>query len=138
MFPRMRAGIEAAAPLPRIGVVRIAGALGNRPDMNIDVVNVPTLSVVFGSAAGEFGLAVLKRRTRGKATPAIGGLTLRPRWPRPFMRGELDKLPKRYEAHRTVRTLSNPSGQLSQNCLAAVQQFTYDGFFNIFWRHRDH
>src|ERR1700674_1898768 len=83
----------------------------------------------------------LKRRTRGKATPAIGGLTsisttLAP----PIMRGELDKLPKRYEAHRTVRTLSNPSGQLSQNCLAAVQQFAYelDGFFNIFWRHRDH
>jgi hypothetical protein len=53
MFARMRTGIEAAAPFPRIGVARIAGALGNRPDVNIAVVNVPTfLSVVFGSAGG--------------------------------------------------------------------------------------
>jgi hypothetical protein len=37
MFARMRSRIEAAAPFPRIGVVRIAGALGNRADMNIAV-----------------------------------------------------------------------------------------------------
>jgi hypothetical protein len=55
MLARMRARIEAAAPFPRIGVVRIADAFGNRPDMNIAVVNVPALSVMFGSAAGEFG-----------------------------------------------------------------------------------
>ena len=55
MFARMRSRIEAAAPFPRIGVVRIAGALGNRADMNIAVVNVRALSVVFGSVAGEFG-----------------------------------------------------------------------------------
>jgi hypothetical protein len=61
MFPRMRARIEAAVPFPRIGVVRIAGALGNGPDMNIAVVSVPALSVVFGSAASEFGHAALKR-----------------------------------------------------------------------------
>ena len=55
MFARMRARVKTAAPFPRIGVVRIAGALGNRADMNIAVVNVPALSVVFGSVAGEFG-----------------------------------------------------------------------------------
>jgi hypothetical protein len=56
MFPRMRARIEAAAPFPRMGVVRVAGALGNRADMNIAVVNVPAVAVVFGSAAGEGGM----------------------------------------------------------------------------------
>jgi hypothetical protein len=55
MFARMRARVKTAAPFPRIGVVGIAGALGNRADMNIAVVNVPALSVVFGSVAGEFG-----------------------------------------------------------------------------------
>ena len=55
MFARMRAGIEAAAPFPRIGVGPIADPLGNPPDMNIAVVNVPALSVMFGSAASEFG-----------------------------------------------------------------------------------
>ncbi len=34
----MRAWIETAAPFPRIGIVRIADALGNRPDMNIAVI----------------------------------------------------------------------------------------------------
>jgi hypothetical protein len=53
MFAGLRARIETAAPFPRIGVVRIAGTFGNRPDMNIAVVNVPAfLAVVFGSAAG--------------------------------------------------------------------------------------
>jgi hypothetical protein len=33
--------IEAAVPSLRIGVVRISDALGNRPDVNIAVVNVP-------------------------------------------------------------------------------------------------
>jgi hypothetical protein len=36
--------------------VRIAVALGNRPDMNIAVINVPAfMAVVCGSAAGEGG-----------------------------------------------------------------------------------
>ena len=52
MFAWMRARIEAAAPFPRIGIVRIADALGNRSDMNIAVVNVPAVMTV---AAGEFG-----------------------------------------------------------------------------------
>jgi hypothetical protein len=70
MFPRVRARIEAAAPFPRIGVVRIADALGYSPDMNIAVMNVPAfLSVVCGSAAGKLGHVALKRGTWRKATP---------------------------------------------------------------------
>ena len=38
MFGWMRGWIETAAPFPRIGIVRIADALGNRPDMNIAVI----------------------------------------------------------------------------------------------------
>jgi hypothetical protein len=37
MFAWMRAWTETAAPFPRIGIVRIADALGNRPDVNIAV-----------------------------------------------------------------------------------------------------
>ena len=61
MFAWMRTRIKTAAPFPGVGVMRIADALGNRPDMNIAVVSVPALSVVFGSAASEFGHAALKR-----------------------------------------------------------------------------
>jgi hypothetical protein len=54
MFAWMRTRIETAAPFPWISIVRIAGALGNRPDMNIAVINVSAvLAVVCGSAAGE-------------------------------------------------------------------------------------
>ncbi len=54
MFAPMRARIEAAIPFPRIGVVRVSDALGNRPDMNVAVINVPAfVAVVYGSAAGE-------------------------------------------------------------------------------------
>jgi hypothetical protein len=62
----MRAQIETAVPFPRIGV--IADALGNRPDMNIAVVNVPAfMAVVCGSAAGESGHAPLNRGLNGSA-----------------------------------------------------------------------
>jgi hypothetical protein len=45
-----------ATPFPWISIVRIADALGNRPDMNIAVINVPAvMAVVCGSAAGEGG-----------------------------------------------------------------------------------
>jgi hypothetical protein len=48
--------------------VRVADALGNRPDMNIAAVDLPAfLSVVWGSAAGEFWHAALKRGTWRKA-----------------------------------------------------------------------
>lgn len=46
MFARMRARIETAVPFPRIGVMRIAGTLGNRADMNIAAVNVPAFMTV--------------------------------------------------------------------------------------------
>src|SRR5258706_234650 len=41
MFARTRARIEAAVPFPRVGVVRVSDALGNRPDMNVAVINAP-------------------------------------------------------------------------------------------------
>ena len=46
MFAWMRARIKTAVPFPRIGVMRIADALGDRPDMNIAVVNVPAFMAV--------------------------------------------------------------------------------------------
>ena len=41
--------------------MRIPDAFGNRPDMNIAVVDVPALLAMCGSATGEGGHAVLKR-----------------------------------------------------------------------------
>jgi hypothetical protein len=68
MFTRMRSRIETAAPFPLIGVMRIAAADRDRADMHIPVVDVPAfLSVVCGSAAGEFWHAALKRGTWRKA-----------------------------------------------------------------------
>jgi hypothetical protein len=56
VFARMRARIEAAAPFSRVGVVRVADALGDRPGVDIAVINLPALMpVVCGSAAGKFG-----------------------------------------------------------------------------------
>ena len=57
MFTLLRARIEAAAPLPSIGVMRIADALGDGTDMNIAVINVPAfLAVVCGSATVSSGI----------------------------------------------------------------------------------
>ncbi len=64
MFTRMRTRIKTAAPFPRVGIVRIAAALGNRPDMNVAVINVPAfMAVVCGSAAGELGCHTRSKRT---------------------------------------------------------------------------
>jgi hypothetical protein len=73
MFARLRPRIEPAVPFPRIGVVRIADALGNRPDMNIAVTNVPAfMAVVCGSAAGEGGHAAsLVRRGANWLDPSL-------------------------------------------------------------------
>ena len=71
MFARMRAWIEAAAPFPRICVVGIPGALGNRADVNIAVINVPALLTVCGSAAGEGGACRIEARSSGKTNPVI-------------------------------------------------------------------
>jgi hypothetical protein len=65
MFARLRAWIEAAAPFPRLGVMRIADALNDRARLDIATVNLPAfLSVVFGSAACEFRhVAQIQNRT---------------------------------------------------------------------------
>ena len=77
MFARKRTGIETAVPFPRIGVVRVSGALGNRPDMNVAVINVPAvMAVVCGSVAGEGGQPTSKRGTWPKATPERGSATV--------------------------------------------------------------
>ena len=68
MFPRMRARIEAAAPFPRIGVVRIPDAFGNGADVHVTIVDVPAfLTGIDRSAAGEFGHSALKRGLSGSA-----------------------------------------------------------------------
>jgi hypothetical protein len=70
MSPRMRARIETAAPFPRIGVVRISDALGNRPDVNIAVIDVPAvMTVVCGSAAGKLGHAGIEARDAAQGKP---------------------------------------------------------------------
>jgi hypothetical protein len=62
MFARMRARIEATAPLPLIGVVWIAGADRDRAGVDIAVIDVPAFLADFRiSAAGEFGHTPLKR-----------------------------------------------------------------------------
>jgi hypothetical protein len=62
--PRGPPDPDRATPFPWTGIVRIADALGNRAGMNVAVIDVPAfLSVLYGSAAGEFGHAALKRET---------------------------------------------------------------------------
>src|SRR5258706_8482716 len=62
MFARTRARIEAAVPFPRVGVVRVSDALGNRPDMNVAVINVQAVMAgVWRVAAGEGGGGGFKR-----------------------------------------------------------------------------
>jgi hypothetical protein len=53
--------------------VRIATALGNRPDMNIAVMCQHFMAVVCGSAAGEGGHAPSKRTLHGRQiVPQVG------------------------------------------------------------------
>ena len=40
-FPRTRARIEAAAPFPLLGIVRVADALNDRAGVNIAVIDFP-------------------------------------------------------------------------------------------------
>jgi hypothetical protein len=67
MFARVRSRIEAAAPLPRIGVVRIAAADRDRADTDIAVVDVPAIWPFGISPAGESGHAALERGLSGSA-----------------------------------------------------------------------
>src|SRR6266446_7117355 len=54
----MRARTKTAMPLPRISAVRLAGAVRNRADPHVSVVDVPAfLAGVSRSAAGERGHA---------------------------------------------------------------------------------
>ena len=56
MFTPIRSRIEAAAPLPSLGIVRIADALGDRTGVDVTEEDLPAfLPVIDGSAAGEFG-----------------------------------------------------------------------------------
>jgi hypothetical protein len=76
MFPRMRVRIEAAALFPRIGVMGISHALGNRPGVNIAVVNVPAvITVVCGAerrrVSSGVGLRVCQSQRRGKGTSRL-------------------------------------------------------------------
>jgi hypothetical protein len=55
-FTRTRARIETAAPFPRLGIVRIAGTLGDRADMHVTIVDQPVfLAMNWRLAAGEGG-----------------------------------------------------------------------------------
>jgi hypothetical protein len=52
----IRPRIEAAAPLPWLGIVRIADALGDRTGVEVAVIDLPAfLTMIDGSAAGERG-----------------------------------------------------------------------------------
>ena len=63
MLARIRSRIEAAAPLPSLGIVRIADALGDRTGVDIAIKYVPAfLSVISGSAAGEGGHQAIEAR----------------------------------------------------------------------------
>lgn len=70
-FPRTRARIEAAAPFPLLGIVRVADALNDRADVDIAIVDVPAFLAGIGrSAAGEFGHA---SRMRAEADAVFSG-----------------------------------------------------------------
>jgi hypothetical protein len=60
MFARVRPRIEAAPPLPLLGVGRIADALGDRTGVDVAVIDQPAfLASVVVAAAGEVGHATM-------------------------------------------------------------------------------
>jgi hypothetical protein len=67
-FAWSTARIEAAAPLPRVLIMRVAGADRDRADVQVTVVDVPAFVDFRIAAAGESGHALLKR---GPNAPAI-------------------------------------------------------------------
>jgi hypothetical protein len=69
MFAWKRTRIEAAAPFPRVLVVRVAIANSDRTDVHVAVVDVPTVGPFGVTAAGKLGHATLKRGTWHMATP---------------------------------------------------------------------
>jgi hypothetical protein len=66
---RIAARIEAAAPFPRLSVVRVARALRDRANVHIAIIDEPAfLADVRIEAAGEGGHAPLKRGLSEEAT----------------------------------------------------------------------
>ena len=56
MLARMKAGIEATAPMPLVDVDRNAGPLADGADMDVVKIDVPGYAVrIVGAAAGEGG-----------------------------------------------------------------------------------
>jgi hypothetical protein len=55
MLAGLAAGIEAARPLPRVCVGRIAGANCQSADLDLAVIDVPAVGAFGVSAAGEGG-----------------------------------------------------------------------------------
>ena len=70
----MGSWIEAAAPLPLIGVVRVAGTFGERAHVYVAIVDVPAFLAFRIAAAGEFGHQALNRALAYQANyPPVGG-----------------------------------------------------------------
>jgi hypothetical protein len=63
-------GIEANAPFPLVDIMRQAGALGDRADAGLALINVPAfLMSIWFAAAGDGGHDPLKRGTLGIRKP---------------------------------------------------------------------
>ena len=70
VFARMRARIEAAIPLPRISIVRVAAADRDGPHAHVTVKDVPAFFAGIGRAsAGECRHALSKRDLGGESKP---------------------------------------------------------------------
>src|ERR1700686_1016830 len=70
VFARMRARIEAAIPLPRISIVRVAAADRDGPHAHVTVKDVPAFFAgIGGASAGECRHALSKRDLGGESKP---------------------------------------------------------------------
>jgi hypothetical protein len=57
--------IEAAGPLPRVGVLRVAGAHGDDAGLHVAVIDEPAIAAVGGSSAGKVGHGDIQARAAG-------------------------------------------------------------------------
>jgi hypothetical protein len=64
-FPRMTARIEAAVPLPGIGMDGISDTYGNGADVHVAVINVPAIGTLGITAAGECGHSLTTSSGKG-------------------------------------------------------------------------
>jgi hypothetical protein len=69
LLARLRTGIEAAIPFPRILVMWLTDAARDRAHANIAEIDVPAVLAFGISTAGEFGHALLKRTAGGRGKP---------------------------------------------------------------------